>query len=154
SHSSGYGLREAVQAFPNTIARRDLPIIGSMFPDSCRRANLYAVGSLQLTCTEAPGTPAIEAALKAQGAVYILDDNAPNIGVDVTTLDAKETRLAVYLRPGETAENASVVLWLLEVPAKQGVFIPQDCSSASSQTVRDQLPNYVPWQVSEYVTLH
>jgi hypothetical protein len=114
SHSSGYGLREAVRAFPQTITRRDLSIVGSMFPDSCRRANFYAVDNLQMICGDEAGKTAIENALNTQGAVYALMDNAPNIGVDVTTLDAKATRLAVYPRPGETADNASVVLWLLE----------------------------------------
>ncbi|MBA3872149.1 MAG: hypothetical protein H0X30_23635, partial [Anaerolineae bacterium] len=54
SHSSGYGLREAMQALPQTITRRDLPIIGSMFADSCHRANFYAVGGLTLSCVGAP----------------------------------------------------------------------------------------------------
>ncbi|MEP6987734.1 MAG: hypothetical protein ABI970_19180, partial [Chloroflexota bacterium] len=116
SHSSGYGLREAMQALPQTITRRDLPLIGSMFADSCHRANFYAVGGLTLSCVGAPGVADIEAALNAHQAVYVLSDTAPLIGVDVTALKAKATLIAAYPRPGETADNASVVLWLLENP--------------------------------------
>ncbi len=114
SHSSGYGLREAVRQFPETLIQADVPVIGSMFPDSCRRANFYAVNGLTMVCTDAPGIPQIEQALNEHGAVYVLADDAPNIGVDVTTLDAQATRLAAYPRPGETDETASVVLWRLE----------------------------------------
>jgi hypothetical protein len=113
-HSSGYGLGEAVSAFPQTITRRDLLIIASMFPDGCRRANFYAVGGLTLACPPAPGLSEITTALDASGAVYVLVDTAPVIGLDVTTLDAQATRLAAYPRPGETDGSASVVLWLME----------------------------------------
>ncbi len=154
SHSAGYGLREALQAFPDTLSRRDLSVIGSMFPDSCRRANFYAVDDLKLTCVDTPGTDAIQSALDAQGAVYILVDNAPNIGIDVTTLDAKATRLADYARPGETAENASVVLWLLEKRTTEGTSIPPDCSAASLQAVANNLPPYAPFLNTDFVTLH
>jgi hypothetical protein len=85
-----------------------------MFPDSCHRANFYAVDDLTMICTAAPGTPEIQDALAQYGAVYILVDNAPLIGVDVATIDAQATRIAAYPRPGETDDTASVVLWLLE----------------------------------------
>lgn len=114
SHSSGYGLREAVQQLPVTVTRSDIPIIASMFPDSCRRANFYAVDGLTMVCTDVPGLPEIEQSLGEYGAVYVLADNAPNIGVDVTTLDARATGVAAYPRSGETEDNASVVLWLVE----------------------------------------
>ncbi|HEX2906787.1 MAG TPA: glycosyltransferase family 39 protein [Phototrophicaceae bacterium] len=114
SHSSGYGLREAAQQFPTTLTRPDLPIIGSLFPDSCRRANFYAPANFKMVCTDAPGLPEIEAALRDNGAVYVLADNAPLIGVDVRTLDSQVTCIAAYPRPGETEADASVVLWLVE----------------------------------------
>jgi hypothetical protein len=114
SPSSGFGLREAVGAFPQTITRRGVPIIGSMFPDSCKRANFYAVDGLKMRCVDAPGLPQIESALTSSGAVYILADDAPRIGIDVTTLPGKATRIAAYPRPGEDADHASVVLWLVE----------------------------------------
>lgn len=114
SHSAGYGLREAVQSFPSALARADLPVIGSMFPDSCRRANFYAASAPKLTCADAPGLPQIEAALNERGAVYTLVDGAPLIGVDVNTLNARAALIAVYPRPGENEDNASVALWLLE----------------------------------------
>jgi len=41
-------------------------------------------------------------------------DTPPIIGLDVSTVDARATRIAAYPRPGETGETASVVLWLLE----------------------------------------
>ncbi len=113
SHSSGYGLREAVQALPQTLLRSDVPVIASMFPDSCRRTNFYAIGSLRLICVDAPGLTEIEAALNQYGAVYVLADNAPRIGVDVTTLGVYASQVAVYPRPGETESSASLVLWLL-----------------------------------------
>jgi len=114
SHSSGYGLREAAEGLGETITQPELRIVGSMFPDSCRRTNFYAPERLQLLCDGAPGMGAIEAALAADGAVYVLADHAPIIGVDVNTVGARATAIAVYARPDETAETASVVLWLLE----------------------------------------
>lgn len=112
-HSGGFGLREAVRAFPNTI-KNGLPVIGSMFPDSCKRANFYALDGLKMVCTDAPGIPKIEEALAEYGAVYVLVDDAPNIGVDVTTLDVDATRIAEYRRPGEAEGDGSVVLWMLQ----------------------------------------
>ncbi|MBC6934986.1 MAG: hypothetical protein DWB42_04025 [Chloroflexi bacterium] len=114
SHSAGYGLREAVESFPSTLARADLSVIGSVFPDSCRRANFYAASAHKLTCADAPGLPQIEAALNERGAVYTLVDGAPLISVAVNTLDARAALIAVYPRPGENEANASVALWLLE----------------------------------------
>lgn len=113
-HSAGFGLREAVQSFPQVIERRDLPIIGSMFPDGCRRANFYAAEGLTMQCGDAPGLPQIEAALAENGAAYVLTDHAPLIGVDVTALEVDAALIGRYPRPGETDTAASVVLWLLE----------------------------------------
>lgn len=108
-HSSGYGLREAVLDFPRTLSNPDLPVIASMFPDSCRRANFYVPDAL--TCTAVPGRAEIEAALAERGEVYVLADNAPSIGIDISTLDAQAQQIAAYARPGET--TPSVVLWYL-----------------------------------------
>jgi hypothetical protein len=110
-HSSGYGLREAVLDFPNTLTNPDIPIIASMFPDSCHRANFYVRNGRELTCTQVPGRTEIEAVLSAYGEVYVLTDNAPSIGIDVATLDSQAQQIAAYARPGET--EASVVLWRL-----------------------------------------
>jgi 4-amino-4-deoxy-L-arabinose transferase-like glycosyltransferase len=112
--SAGFGLREAMESLPEVVTRRDLPIIASMWPDSCYRANFYARDGLTLTCADAPGLEAINAALDEYGAAYVLADYTPLIGIDVSTLDANATRLAVYPRPGETDDTATVVLWLLE----------------------------------------
>ncbi len=116
SHSAGYGLREAMQALPALTASRPISVVGSMFPDGCRRANFYAEGNVRLICTDAPGMPAIQAALAEAGGVYVLSDHAPLIGVEGRALDAlgRTTWIASYPRPGETAEAASVVLWSVE----------------------------------------
>ena len=111
-HSAGYGLREAMQALPGLV-KPDATVIASMFPDSCRRANFYAEPGFRLTCVAAPGLPEIEQALAA-GVVYVLVDNAPLIGVDVSALGVDAEALAVYPRPGESHESASVVLWRLQ----------------------------------------
>jgi len=146
SHSSGYGLREALQAFPQMITRRDLPIIGSMFADSCKRANFYAVDGLTLRCVGAPGAADINAALSDYGAVYVLADTAPLIGIDVTTLPVTATRVAAYPRPGETDETASVVLWLLQNP--------ESASAAADCTAADTLTAYEPTdEDTPFVTL-
>lgn len=115
AHPSGYGLREAVRSLGDWVTRPNVPVIGSMFPDSCRRANFEAQ-AIRLVCTDAPGVEAINSALREHGAVYVLTDTAPLIGVDVMTLAARATRLAVFPRPGETEADASVVLWELVAP--------------------------------------
>ncbi len=117
-HPAGYGLREAVLDFPETIDHPELPIIGSMFPDSCRRANYYAIDGFNMACTDAPGLPLIESALRESGGAYVLVESAPLIGADIPAfaadINASATRIAAYPRPGETAETASVILWRLD----------------------------------------
>ena len=71
-HSGGYGLREAVQALPQTAA--DAPIIASMTADSCRRANFYAVNGNTMLCAAAPGLVEMEAALAHSCVVYVVVD--------------------------------------------------------------------------------
>lgn len=110
-YASGYGIREAMLALPE-LATRDVPIIGSMYPDSCRRANFYAQGDKRLLCGDAPMLGAIEAALAEDGAAYVLVERG--IGVDVETLDATATRLAFFNRANETPGMASIELWLVE----------------------------------------
>lgn len=86
-----------------------------MFPDSCRRANFEAQ-AIRLVCTDAPGIEAINTSLREHGAVYVLTDTAPLIGVDVTALTTRASQLAIFPRPGETEADASVVLWELVAP--------------------------------------
>jgi hypothetical protein len=112
--SSGFGISDAARALPNVIQRADLPVIASMRPDSCIQANYYARNDFKLTCADAPGLDAINAALAEHGAVYVLTDHSPLIGADVSTLNAKATHIADFPRPGEAADQPSVVLWLLE----------------------------------------
>jgi hypothetical protein len=112
--SSGFGISDAARALPDVLERADLTVIASMRPDSCIQANFYAGDDFKLTCVDAPGIEAIQAALAEKGAVYVLTDHAPIIGVDVSTLDVKATRIADFPRPGEPLDQPSVVLWLLE----------------------------------------
>jgi hypothetical protein len=64
-----------------------------------------------LICADRLGVDAIQAALADGGVVYVLADRPPYNGVDVAALDADATRVAAYPRPGESAADASVVLW-------------------------------------------
>lgn len=112
AHSSGYGLREAMLALPDMIQPADAPVVGSMFPDSCRRANFYAPPGFRLTCADVPAD-SLAAALQTHGAVYVLAEPPP-IGMDISAVTSTEARaelVAVYPRPGETTESASVRLW-------------------------------------------
>lgn len=114
-HSAGFGLREAVLDFPQTIGPPGTPVIASMFPDSCRRANFYDAFGYGMTCPIAPGLDAIQEALAAQGVVYVLAERPP-IGFDpvaLGTIQVAATRVMGYPRPGETADSASVILWRL-----------------------------------------
>jgi hypothetical protein len=113
-YASGYGLRAAVTAFPQILTEPQLTIIGSMYPDSCRRANFYAADGRVMQCGDAPMLPAIAAALARDGAVYVLVERGGEIGIDVTTLDAQATLLGSYPRPNEAESNAAVQLWLME----------------------------------------
>lgn len=112
--SSGFGISDAARVLTEVIERTDLLVVASMRPDSCIQANYYARGDLKLTCADAPGLDAINAALAERGAVYVLTDHSPLIGVDVSTLDAKVTHIADFPRPGEDPDQPSVVLWLVE----------------------------------------
>ena len=115
THSAGFGLREAVEDFPKTIVPRDAPIVASMFPHSCQRANFYDEHGFGMRCGDAPGLVLIDAALVEHDVVYVLVE-APPVGLDVRALATPATRVAAYPRPGETEETASVVLWRLERP--------------------------------------
>jgi hypothetical protein len=116
SHSAGFGLREAVRDLPR-LAEEGIPIIASMFPDSCRRANFEAPAGYALLCAPEAGDDAIIRALAESGEIFVLADNAPLIGADVPTITTRiasiAERVAAYPRPGETQETASVVLWRL-----------------------------------------
>jgi hypothetical protein len=109
-HSAGFGLREAVQAFPQTIGAPGVPVIASMFPDSCKRANFYDTVGYDMTCPTAPGLAEIRAALKQYGTVYVLAEKPP-VGLRFDKADLPATRVIGYPRPGETESTASVVLW-------------------------------------------
>jgi len=112
-HSAGFGLREAVITLSSGGLANGLPVIASMFADSCRRANFYATSGFLLTCVDAPGLGAIQTALADRGAVYVLVERPP-IGLDMSQFGARAQRVGSFPRPGETPDSASVVLWRLE----------------------------------------
>lgn len=117
-HRAGYGLREVVRDFPNTVVPPDTPIVGSMFPDGCRRANFYAVNDMTMICTDAPGLMEIERLLAENGMVYVLTDSSPSVGANMIEVqmrfDADVTLVESYPRPGEIRLAASVGLWRVE----------------------------------------
>ncbi|MFN8528963.1 MAG: glycosyltransferase family 39 protein [Anaerolineae bacterium] len=117
THASGYGLREAVLSMTQTIRDPEIPVIASMFPDSCRRANLYTLDRVLLRCTDAPGTSEIEAALNTTGSAYVLTESPGLIGLrfpdEAAVFNSTAEEIAAYPRPGETTDTASIQLWLL-----------------------------------------
>lgn len=117
-HSAGYGLREAVQALPETIQPPTALVIASMTRDSCLRASFYAVNGVSLTCADAPGLNAVEAALATQNAVYVLVEQFTGIADmpgEAARLGVTVAQVAQYTRPG--TDGQTVTLWKLERPA-------------------------------------
>lgn len=127
-HPSGYGLREAVQALPQTAGSNR--VIASMSSDGCRRARFYLPNGASLECTGA-GDQArgpIEAALVQAGSVFVLAEDPP-VGINPESINAKWTRFAEYPRPGNLTR---VTLWrvavdrarieLATLPCKGSVF--------------------------------
>ncbi len=117
-HPSGYGLRAAMWDLP-FVTNPDVPIVGSMFPDSCRRANFYATAGYALLCSDAPGVDLMRQLVAQFGTVYVLSDTAPLIGVDLNALaalfpDLDIERVQVYPRPDESIDTASVALWWIK----------------------------------------
>jgi MFS family permease len=106
-HPSGYGLREAVQAFPQTVGAH--PVIASMTADGCKRARYYLRPGTSLECTGmgVQGRDRIVSALQAEGTVYVLAEDQP-VGIDPATVGGRWTPLAVYPRPGGVSR---VTLW-------------------------------------------
>ncbi len=110
-HSAGYGLREAVIAFPQTVPA-DVPIVASMFPDGCRRANFYAVDGREMICADAPGADQMRELLESHAMIYVLTDTAPLIGIDwAAYAEFHAEQVAVYARPGVTNGMTDVTLW-------------------------------------------
>jgi hypothetical protein len=114
-HSGGYGLREAMQQLP-TLAQPGIPILGSMFPDGCRRANFYAQDGWALICSDAPGLERARALLAEYGRLYVLSDTPGIIGGNPSEWALGETGIvSSFPRPGEAPANASVVLYAINV---------------------------------------
>ncbi len=106
-HPSGYALREAVEALPQTVGTQN--VIGSMTSDGCKRARFYLPTGASLICT-GMGTqsqPEIEKALHVQGHAYVLAEDKP-VGIDPASIGGTWTSLAVYPRPGGITR---VTLW-------------------------------------------
>jgi 4-amino-4-deoxy-L-arabinose transferase-like glycosyltransferase len=109
-HSAGFGLVDAVRSFPHTVGTPTIPILASMFPDSCRRANFYSM-QFTMICAAAPGEAALRDLLAQHDRVFVLVEKPP-VGLDMATLPFGSPRLvAGYPRPGETEPHASVKLW-------------------------------------------
>ncbi|MEP7289728.1 MAG: hypothetical protein ABI947_28590 [Chloroflexota bacterium] len=105
-HPSGYGLREAVEALPQTVGAHN--VIASMSPDGCKRARYYLTPGPSLDCVGmAQGQAQIEQALQSQGVAYVLAEDVP-VGLDPSTVKASWTQLAIYPRPGNIT---SVTVW-------------------------------------------
>lgn len=117
-HSAGFGLREAMHALPHTVGDTNVPVVGSMFPDSCRRANFDAPDGYVLRCGTAPGLEMLEAALVESDVAFALVERAP-IGLDMAALEMPVEQVAAYPRPGEAVESASVTLWRVERASEQ-----------------------------------
>lgn len=111
-HGSGYGLREAMLDLPALVGDADMPIVASMFPASCRRANFYADPQYTLMCVDAPGLERIAQELLTSDEVFVLADRLPGIGVSrVDELGRGAEIVRLYPRPDETPETASIVLY-------------------------------------------
>src|SRR5512140_1016765 len=95
-HPSGYGLREAVQAFPQTVTG-STSVVGSMTPDGCKRARFYRTGSITFECY-GPGDGEIAEALRSTGSVYVLAEDAP-VGLQPSSIAGNWQKIAVYPRP-------------------------------------------------------
>jgi 4-amino-4-deoxy-L-arabinose transferase-like glycosyltransferase len=79
AHSAGFALRDAAADIP-ALVPPGAPIVASMFPASCRRANLYLPPGYAMRCVDAPGTEAVQGALARHAAVYVLVEESPGIG--------------------------------------------------------------------------
>ncbi|MDW8298351.1 MAG: glycosyltransferase family 39 protein [Anaerolineae bacterium] len=107
-HSSGFGLREAMQRLPELVSE-SVPIIGSMFPDSCRRANFYATGRT-LRCVDGGGAALLEQLLETQPEVCLLAEPPP-IGIPMSRYAERARLIQQFARPqGGTA----VSLWCVK----------------------------------------
>jgi hypothetical protein len=113
-HSSGYGLREAVLALPQTT-NDALSVIGGMTADSCRRANFYAISVWKMRCPGELGGD-LPTALGDSCVVYVVVDEVTGMHFpqDAEPLGADAEQVAVYPRPG--ANSQPVTLWKLTRP--------------------------------------
>ena len=98
-HPSGYGLREAMIALPSLVPP-NTDVVADMFPDSCRRANFYALPGYSLRCIDLAVLHAGQG-----GAAYVLAEKPP-IGL---TYDAQGAQvISEFPRP---QGNSPVTLW-------------------------------------------
>jgi hypothetical protein len=105
-HSSGFALREAMQRLPELVPS-DVPIIGSLFPDSCRRANFYAVGR-QLLCADRGGEALLTAHLQAQIGACLLAE-LPPIGIPMAAYARTRIPTGALRTTAKRRANSSVV---------------------------------------------
>ncbi|MFN8449456.1 MAG: glycosyltransferase family 39 protein [Anaerolineae bacterium] len=113
-HSSGYGLREAVLALPETTPDIHYRRIASMTADSCHRAN-YATPPFIMDCTGEPQAD-LQAALADATSVYVVVESVTgaHFPQDADALDADAELIATYHRPTRSGEaEQPVTVWKL-----------------------------------------
>jgi hypothetical protein len=98
-HPSGYGLREAITALPSLVPP-NTDVVADMFPDSCRRANFYALPGHSLRCIDLAVLHAGQG-----GAAYVLAEKPP-IGLAYDAQGAQA--ISVFPRP---QGDFSITLW-------------------------------------------
>ncbi len=114
-HSSGYGLREAVEALPETTPDIHFRRIASMTADSCRRANFYAFDVWSMRCPGESGGD-LTSALSDSAVVYVVVDETTgaHFPQDADALDSDAELIATYHRPTRSGETEQpVTVWKL-----------------------------------------
>jgi len=95
-HSSGFGLREAMARLPELVPD-GTPLIGSLFPDSCRRANFYAVGRA-LRCADGGGAALLAQLIETHAEVCLLAEPPP-IGIPMADYEHRARLIDQFPRP-------------------------------------------------------
>lgn len=114
-YSSGFGLREAVLDFPNTVGKVGTLILSSMYPDGCRLANFYDTWGYKMRCSDLLTLDGLKAQIKDQQEVFVLVEALPG-GLHLKDAPGVQAeQIAAYPRPGESAESASVSLWRVQL---------------------------------------
>lgn len=106
-HSSGFGLREAMARLPELVPD-GTPIIASLFPDSCRRANFHAVGRV-LQCADRGGATLLDQLLETHAEVCVVAEPPP-IGITMATYEPRARLIEQFPRP---QAGTPISLWCI-----------------------------------------